>query len=80
VRIGSEACHERAILVLPQHQHHQGPGTASSRGDNAHGRGSIGYTGSLSLELFNDSYWKLPAIEVARTDLEKMKQLVQQAF
>lgn len=33
----------------------------------------------LSLELFNQDYWKLDALEVAKTGLAKMKQAVQQA-
>jgi 2-keto-myo-inositol isomerase len=35
-----------------------------------------GFAGTLSLELFNESYWKLPAIEVAKTGLAKMRQAV----
>jgi 2-keto-myo-inositol isomerase len=34
----------------------------------------------LSLELFNPSYWQEDAVNVARTGLEKMKQLVAQAI
>lgn len=33
----------------------------------------------LSLELFNPNYWKLDALEVAKTGLAKMKQVVKQA-
>lgn len=33
----------------------------------------IGYTGVLSIELFNQSYWKQDALTVARTALEKAK-------
>jgi sugar phosphate isomerase/epimerase len=36
----------------------------------------IGYTGALSLELFNRDYWKQDALLVARTGLEKMKAVV----
>lgn len=36
-----------------------------------------GFSGTLSLELFNREYWKLPALEVAKTGLEKMKQVSQ---
>ncbi len=35
-----------------------------------------GFQGVLSLELFNESYWKLPADEVAKTGLAKMKAAV----
>jgi 2-keto-myo-inositol isomerase len=35
-----------------------------------------GFRGVLSLELFNESYWKLPADEVAKTGLAKMKAAV----
>lgn len=38
-----------------------------------------GFTGTLSLELFNREYWKSPALEVAKTGLEKMKQVSQGA-
>lgn len=34
---------------------------------------AIGFHGHLSLELFNRDYWKLDALTVARTGLEKMK-------
>src|SRR5579859_2383403 len=33
----------------------------------------IGYTGILSLELFNEDYWKQDAMLVAKTGLEKMR-------
>lgn len=36
-----------------------------------------GFSGTLSLELFNREYWKLPALEVATTGLEKMKRVSQ---
>lgn len=35
-----------------------------------------GFEGTFSLELFNESYWKLPAAEVAATGLKKMRQAV----
>ena len=34
----------------------------------------IGFSGALSLELFNRDYWAKDPLEVARTGLEKMKQ------
>jgi sugar phosphate isomerase/epimerase len=34
---------------------------------------AIGFDGYLSLELFNREYWKLDALTVAKTGLEKMK-------
>ena len=37
---------------------------------------AIGFRGMLSLELFNRDYWKQDAAAVARTGLEKMRQLV----
>lgn len=40
---------------------------------------SNGFTGALSLELFNREYWKRPAAEVARVGLEKMKAAVTEA-
>jgi 2-keto-myo-inositol isomerase len=35
-----------------------------------------GFAGVLSLELFNEDYWKLPADEVAATGLRKMREVV----
>ena len=40
---------------------------------------SIGFAGTLSLELFNAEYYKQDARTVAMTGLEKMRQAVQQA-
>ena len=37
---------------------------------------AMGGTKVLSLELFNETYWKQDALEVAKTGLQKMKQLV----
>lgn len=37
---------------------------------------AIGYNGVLSLELFNESYWKQDALTVARTGLEKLRAAV----
>ena len=39
----------------------------------------IGAYPSLSLEVFNKSYWAQPADEVAKTGLEKMKACVAEA-
>ncbi len=39
-----------------------------------------GFTGTLSLELFNRTYWKLPAADVAKTGIEKMKACVERAM
>ena len=36
---------------------------------------SMGGTKVLSLELFNETYWKQDALQVAKTGLQKMKQL-----
>lgn len=33
---------------------------------------------ALSLELFNADYWKLPAVDIARIGLEKMRRVLQQ--
>ncbi len=40
---------------------------------------TIGYHGYLSLELFNREYWKQDGLKVAKTGLEKMKAVVEQA-
>ncbi|HAC89127.1 MAG TPA: xylose isomerase, partial [Planctomycetaceae bacterium] len=34
----------------------------------------------LSLELFNQDYWQLPADQVAKTGIEKIKQSVSAAL
>lgn len=34
---------------------------------------AIGYSGYLSLELFNRGYWKQDPLEVAKTGLAKLK-------
>ena len=39
-----------------------------------------GFTGTLSLELFNRTYWEQPAAEVARTGIEKMRACVASAL
>ena len=40
---------------------------------------ATGFRGTLSLELFNRSYWEQDALSVARTGLEKMKEVVGKA-
>ena len=39
-----------------------------------------GFTGALSLELFNRDYWSQDAAQVAKTGLEKMRESVAKAF
>lgn len=41
---------------------------------------AIGFTGSLSVELFNKEYWKQDAALVAKTALEKTRAAVKKAF
>jgi len=41
---------------------------------------AIGFTGHLSVELFNREYWKQDALTVARTSVEKMRADVKKAF
>jgi sugar phosphate isomerase/epimerase len=41
---------------------------------------TAGFRGYLSLELFNPQYWKMDALEAARTGLEKTRESVQRAF
>jgi sugar phosphate isomerase/epimerase len=41
---------------------------------------AIGFSGMLSLELFNREYWKLDALTVARTGREKMQAVVEKAL
>jgi sugar phosphate isomerase/epimerase len=38
---------------------------------------NMGGTKVLSLELFNEKYWKNDPLEVAKTGLEKMRKVVQ---
>ena len=40
----------------------------------------IGYDGYLSLELFNQDYWKQDALTVARTGLDKTRAVVRKAL
>jgi sugar phosphate isomerase/epimerase len=40
----------------------------------------MGGTKVLSLELFNETYWKQDALQVARTGLQKMKRLVEEVI
>jgi len=41
---------------------------------------AIGFRGFLSVELFNETYWKQPADQVARLALEKTRSAVQRAL
>jgi 2-keto-myo-inositol isomerase len=41
---------------------------------------AIGFTGALSVELFNKEYWKQDALTVAKTAVEKTRAAVQKAF
>lgn len=41
---------------------------------------AAGFCGTLSLELFNRSYWEQDAFEVAKTGLDKMKAAVEKAM
>jgi sugar phosphate isomerase/epimerase len=39
-----------------------------------------GFTGYLSLELFNRDYWKRSPVKVAKQGIEKMRAVVRKAF
>jgi sugar phosphate isomerase/epimerase len=41
---------------------------------------NMGGTKVLSLELFNETYWKQDALQVAKTGLQKMKRLVDEVL
>ena len=41
---------------------------------------AIGYTGPLSLEIFNEEYWKMDPRDTARIGLQKMRESVATAF
>jgi sugar phosphate isomerase/epimerase len=40
---------------------------------------TVGFSGFLSLELFNREYWKQDPLQVAQTGLRKMRAVAQQA-
>ena len=66
--------------ITDAHRVYPGDGVAPLR-DILHTLRDIGFTGHLSLELFNESYWKQhDALTVAETGLNKMREVVQKAF
>jgi sugar phosphate isomerase/epimerase len=40
----------------------------------------IGFTGPLSLELFNEKYYKMDALECAKTGLKKTREIVRKSL
>ena len=38
---------------------------------------AIGFSGVLSLELFNKTYWQANPLQTAKTGLEKLKRIVE---
>jgi sugar phosphate isomerase/epimerase len=61
-------------------ENRQRDGVAPLR-DILHTLRDIGFKGHLSLELFNESYWKQhDALTVAETGLKKMREVVRKAF
>jgi sugar phosphate isomerase/epimerase len=66
--------------ITDAHRVYPGDGVAPLR-DILHVLRDIGYRGWLSLELFNEHYWKdFDALTVAETGLRKMRESVQKAF
>jgi 2-keto-myo-inositol isomerase len=66
--------------ITDAHRVYPGDGVAPLR-EILHTLRDIGYKGYLSLELFNESYWKnFDALTVAETGLRKMREVVQKAF
>jgi 2-keto-myo-inositol isomerase len=66
--------------ITDGHRIYPGDGVAPMR-DILRTLRDIGFRGWLSLELFNESYWKQHnALTVAETGLRKMREVVQKAF
>jgi 2-keto-myo-inositol isomerase len=66
--------------ITDAHRVYPGDGVAPMR-EILHTLRDIGFRGHLSLELFNESYWKQhDALTVAETGLRKMREVVQKAF
>jgi sugar phosphate isomerase/epimerase len=66
--------------ITDAHRVYPGDGVAPLR-DILHTLRDVGFKGHLSLELFNESYWKQhDALTVAETGLKKMREVVQKAF
>ena len=66
--------------ITDGHRVYPGDGVAPMR-DILRTLRDIGFRGHLSLELFNESYWKQnDALTVAETGLRKMRESVQKAF
>ena len=66
--------------ITDAHRVYPGDGAAPLR-DILRALRDIGFRGYLSLELFNESYWKQhDALTVAQTGLRKMREAVQKAF
>lgn len=66
--------------ITDAHRIYPGDGVAPMR-EILHTLRDIGFRGWLSLELFNESYWKQhDALTVAETGLRKMREVVQKAF
>jgi 2-keto-myo-inositol isomerase len=65
--------------IRDEHRVFTGDGIAPL-GELLRGFRDVGASPVLSLEVFNRQYWQQPALEVARTGLEKMKRSVRQAF
>ena len=66
--------------ITDGHRVYPGDGVAPMR-DILRTLRDIGFRGHLSLELFNESYWKQhDALTVAETGLKKMREVVQKAF
>jgi sugar phosphate isomerase/epimerase len=67
------------VDIRDEHRVYPGDGVAPLAQIFRHLR-SAGFSGWLSLELFNRDYWKQEALHVARTGLEKMRAAVRSAL
>lgn len=65
--------------ITDAHRVYTGDGVAPI-GDILRTLRDTGFRGTLSLELFNRDYWKLPPLDVAKTGLAKMKESVAKAL
>lgn len=65
--------------IADKHRIYPGDGVAPLK-EMLRGLRDLGFRGHLSLELFNEDYWKQDAAQVAKTGLAKMKAVVQAAL
>lgn len=62
-----------------EHRVYPGDGIANL-GELFRDLSTMGYTGALSIELFNHAYWQQDAFTVAKTALDKLKAVIQKSL